>query len=206
MDGIDEPSTEQLRAWDCQRAEDPGSVPWPDYIGCPWLPWGRDRQWFIFEEPATAPGRAKRRVYLSAAQIREGAIEALQIRDDLLIAWFPSRYPDDGRWSREAVATWLFRHIAIADQTRIDRQRRMVARWDQQHAVTPRPPEPVTLTWSGDKRVSHVRSLHVAPHGPDGVALAITVAIPGQDAAGFKATLTAEQVRQLRTALPVTQP
>ena len=87
----------------------------------------------------------------------------------------------------------------------MDRQRRMIARWNRQHAVAAPPPEPVTLTWSTDKRISHIRSLHVAPHGQDGASVAVTVAIPGQDAAGFKVFLSPDQVRQFRAALPAAQ-
>ena len=205
MDGTEVLPEELRRAWDCQAAERPESVPWPDYIGCPWVPWGRNGQWFVFEEPQPPSSRAARRVYLSAAQIRNGEIEALQIRHDLLESWFPDGYGGTGvAWG--VVATWLIHHIAIAEQTRVERYRRMVANWDRQHGANQPQAEPVTLTWSTDRRISHIRSLHIAPHGQDAASVAVTVAIPGQDAAGFKVFLSPDQVRQLRAALPAAQP
>ena len=216
MDSTDDPTPAELAAWDCQRAERPEDVPWPDFIGCPWLPWGRVKQWFVFEEPSPGGARAARRIHLSARQIRLGEVGALQIREDLLMAWFPR----DARGTEidwDHVARWLIRHIEIADQTRIERYRRQVARWDREYgnAAPPAPPaapapvaQPVTvmLRLPSNLQAAQIQTLHLAPMPNGSVMLAVTVAIPGRDALGLKLTLPPDKVAALRAALPEAQP
>lgn len=193
------------RVRDCLPVDDIRQVPWPDHEGCPWLPRGRSGTWLVYEAPSPRRGHAAQRQYLSAAQVRTGRIDALEMRDDLLAAWFPGDGPRG--WDVATVATWLRHHADIADRSRLNRYRaRLEAAGFLVQDPAPRvAPEPVTLTLDHSQRpevgLPRVRTLHLEPHADGTVLLALTICGMGRNGVSTRQRLTADQAARIARAL-----
>lgn len=200
------PACVQRRAQECLPIEDPRQVPWPDHEGCPWLPYGRSGTWLVYEAPSAKRGQARQRVYLSAAQVRDGRIDMLDMRNDLLAAWLPGDGP--AGWDVAKVAMWLHHHADIADRSRLTRYRARLERagFLVTERAPPRTPAPVTLTLDHSQRpevgLPRVRTLHLEPQADGTTLLALTICGMGRDGVSTRQRLTAEQAASIARALP----
>lgn len=204
---------------DCQPVEDVTQVPWPDFQGCPYRPYGRFGYWLVFEEPHPKRGHARRQVFLTMKEAREGQLSRLEIDHHLLAAWFPA--PADGddylrSFDAAKVEAWLHHHANIAETARLNRYEarlRAAGRWPEQpapacarpaaerQAVTVTVPPP---TYSGSATrhfETYIRTLHADPRPDGGAWLAIRISPAAGDDFALKVRLTAEQCANLARAL-----
>lgn len=204
---------------ECQPVEDVAQVPWPDFYGCPYRPYGRFGYWLVFEEPHEQKGRARKRVFLTVKQVREGALDDIGINYGLLEAWFPRQ--DFGASSLSGfdarkVAEWLFFHVNNAEVARLNRYEarlRAAGRWRDAPAQACAQPaaerQAVTVTLSPPTYAGHatrhfetyVRTLHADPRPDGGALLAIRISPAAGDDFALKVRLTAEQCADLARAL-----
>lgn len=205
---------------ECQPVGDVTRVPWPDFHGCPYVPYGRFGYWLVFEEPHEQQHRARARVYLTVKQVRDGDLDELQINYDLLDAWFPAINPPVGPWARNfdrrRVADWLFFHVNNAETARLNRYEarlRAAGRWPnapaqacakpaaERQAVTVTLPAPTYTGAATRYSETHVRTLHADPRPDGGALLAIRISPAVGDDFALKVRLTPEQCAELARAL-----
>ena len=207
---------------DCHPVDDVTQVPWPDFHGCPYRPYGRFGYWLVFEESHEQQNRARKRVYLTVKQVRDGNLDALEISYDLLDAWFPEINRPVGfrarDFDRRRVADWLFFHVNNAETARLNRYEarlRAAGRWPEppaqacakaapaQAPAAAEPPQAgVTLSLSsGRDRKLELRTVHVRPSGDGGAVLVVTIHPPWGDDFAVATALTSQQRDALVNAL-----
>lgn len=204
---------------DCHPVDDVTQVPWPDFHGCPYRPYGRFGYWLVFEEPHEERGRARKRVFLTVKQVRDGALDDIGINYGLLEAWFPKRGFGDrsvGGIDLRKVADWVFFHANNAEAARLNRYEarlRAAGRWPElpaqacakaaaeRQAVTVTVPPPTYAGHPTRHFEPHVRTLHADPRPDGGALLAIRISPAAGDDFALKVRLTAEQCADLARAL-----
>lgn len=206
---------------DCHPVDDVTQVPWPDFQGCPYRPYGRFGYWLVFEEPHAKRGHARRQVFLTMKEAREGLLGKLDIDPELLAAWFPAVGGDDDYpWLFDAakVEAWLHHHANIAETARLNRYEarlRAAGRWPElpaqacakaAPAQAPAPAEPpqagVTLSLpSGRGTRLELRTVHVRATGDGGAVLVVTIHPPTGDDYAVASLLTSQQRTALAHAL-----
>lgn len=206
---------------ECHPVDDVTQVPWPDYQGCPYRPYGRFGYWLVFEEPHAKRGHARRQVFLTMKEAREGQLSRLEIDHHLLAAWFPA--PADGddylrSFDAAKVEAWLHHHANIAETARLNRYEarlRAAGRWPEQpaqacakaapaQAPAAAVPHPMGATVSlpgGRGTQIECRTVHVRPTGDGGAMMVVTIHLPMGDDYAVTARLTSQQRTALAHAL-----
>jgi hypothetical protein len=187
---------------DCQPVDDVTRVPWPDHHGCPYRPYGRFGYWLVFEEPHAKRGHARRRVFMTAKEARDGQLSKLEIDAHLLAGWFPPAAGADDRglgFDARKVEAWLHYHAANAEVARLNRYEarlRAAGRWPQAAAPAcapaaaerpwhqPPSDRTIVLASGAGPRLDgrpEARTLHVRPLGDLGASVVVTVRPPVGD-------------------------
>lgn len=204
---------------DCHPVDDVTQVPWPDFRGCPYRPWGRFGYWLVFEEPHAKRGHARRQVFLTMREAREGHLGKLDIDHHLLAGWFPAPPCADANYldfDTAKVEAWLHYHCDNAEVARLNRYEarlRAAGRWPnapapacarpaaERQAVTVTVPPPLYAASATRHFETYVRTLHADPRPDGGAFLAIRISPAVGDDFVLKVRLTAEQCADLARAL-----